>query len=522
MERKRRVRLFVLLALLSLPLLCLAGCSENTISGNYSYLSTPTPSPGVYYGTLEGYVIASNGKSAPVKAERKGVSVPLGFHVLPGVRVTLGTGEAAVTDAQGKFYFPRVRSGACAVKIFASDAGYYKDFTQNVTIIANSYNYINNDPINPFIVAVSKNVPTLELYSETDISAWPKVVTRLRVVDNTPPMPVDIPCISKDNFTLLMNGTSPYTGFTMVAGADNRYTFTIPNVPLGSRSAKLTLNYAGMTSSTTLDFSEFYGNMVALLVGVNIYQFVTPDLPECKPDVVDTWGSLEGSAAWAVGQMAIMYDNLPTKANIKSAIMSLSGTFTSKDLFLLVFSSHGTNDGTRGYLIPYDGTDDSSTWISGDELKSWLEALRKPGETSNFAVVLDSCFSGMFIGKGPLSAVSKYVPMKNSNPGFSGETPEKQIQEMPDAVAITACAGTETSLAVPALGHSLCINYLIEGLGPGAVIGPADLDHDGQISMAELYNYAQPLVVDYALQVPHEQHPQFYSGPPGRNLIIKY
>ncbi|MFH0802847.1 MAG: caspase family protein [bacterium] len=520
--RNGHIRLFVILTLLSFPLFWLSGCSESTITGDYRYLSTPTPSPGPGFGTLEGYVIASNGKSAPAMTGPKAVSVPLGFHVLPSIRVVLASGEATVTDAQGRFYFPKATAGNCAVKIYASDAGYYKDFTQNVNIVLNASNYINKDPLNPFIVAVSRNVSSLELYADTNLSQWPKVVATLRVVDNTPPMPVDIPCISKDNFSFLLNGTTPYTDFTMVSGADNRYTFTI-TVPPGNRNAKLSLTFAGVVSSTVLDFSEEFGITLALLVGINTYQFVSPDLPECKPDAVDTYQSLTGSKLWEEGRYALLTDDLSTKANIKSDILALSGVFGPKDTFFLVISSHGTNDGNKGYLIPYDAKlDDPSTLISGDELKSWLETIRKPGEFTNIAVALDSCFSGMFIGKGPQAACSKYVPMPGSAFDFKGETPLKQLQEMPDAVVITASAGTETSLTAPSLGHSLCMNFLIEGLGRGAVIGPADLNHDGKISMAELYEYAEPLVVNYASQIPHEQHPQFYPGPLGRELIIKY
>lgn len=245
------------------------------------------------------------------------------------------------------------------------------------------------------------------------------------------------------------------------------------------------------------------------MAGVNIYEDISlQELRECKPDVVDTWTNLKDSPRWFWGSATLLYDALPKKAAIRDAIRAHAGTFGPEDLFLLVFSGHGTNDGDKGYLIPYDGLETDS-YISGEELKSWLTDLIKPGEHTNICVILDSCFSGNFIGKHPGGMTSKFVPIPGSRLDFKGDDPVKQIQEMPDAVVITASEGTEYSLTAPEFGHSLCMNFLIEGLGPGRSAGPADTDHDGRVSMSELKNYAYPRVVDQSL---NEQHPQFYKG----------
>jgi len=258
----------------------------------------------------------------------------------------------------------------------------------------------------------------------------------------------------------------------------------------------------------------------AVLVGVNQYLDPSMNLPECKPDAVDTKSALAGSILWGASgnNITVLTDTQPTKAAIRNAILAHQGLYGPNDLFLLVFSSHGTNDGTTGYVIPYDGTDTNS-YISGDELKSWLTALRKTGEYTNICVIIDSCFSGLFIGKAPAGRTSKFVRIPGSRLDFKGDNPAKQIQEMPDAVAITAAAGNEESLTAPSLGHSLCMHYLITGLGPGSTIGPADINHDGKITMTELYNYAYPLVVQYASQIPWEQHPQFNKGASVVELI---
>jgi len=197
--------------------------------------------------------------------------------------------------------------------------------------------------------------------------------------------------------------------------------------------------------------------------------------------------------------------------------MSQAGTYGPQDLFLLFFSSHGTNDGTKGYLIPYDG-ENINSFISGEELKSWLTALRKPGQMTHILVIIDACFSGLFIGKSPNGTTSKFVPIPGSSFKFKGKDPVKQLQEMPDTVVITASAGNETSLTVTELGHSLCTYYLTKGLGQGGTIGPADLNHDGKITMFELYSYANPLVVDYASRALNNQHLQLY----GTEVFIKY
>lgn len=279
---------------------------------------------------------------------------------------------------------------------------------------------------------------------------------------------------------------------------------------------------AGPAPTATPTPSPPDGKTVAVLVGVNIYLYQTPNLSECKPDALDFGSSIVGSPMWSgVSTVTTLVDAQPTKSAIQNAILVQAGTFGPQDLFVLVFSSHGSNDGGTGYLIPYDGANINS-YISGEELKSWLTALRKPGEYTNICVILDSCYSGLFIGKGPSGMTSKFVPIPGSRLDFTGDDPAKQIQEMPDAVVITASKGSETSLAVPALGHSLCMNYVIEGLGAGSKIGPADTNHDGKISMSELYVYAYPWVVDYATQHHDKQTPQYHPNSSGSEVILKY
>jgi uncharacterized caspase-like protein len=262
-------------------------------------------------------------------------------------------------------------------------------------------------------------------------------------------------------------------------------------------------------------------------VGVNRYQDPsTPDLPECKPDVVDTRTALVGSVMWGSSgsNITVLTDTQPTKSAVRNAILAQAGTYGPHDLFLLVISSHGTNYEGQGYLIPYDGGSDPDTFISGAELKTWLTSLRAPGQNTNICVFIDACYSGLLIGKGlegdnPLSCRAKFVMKPGSKPLASVVPPTKQIEQMTDAIAITACLGSEISLTAPSLGHSLCMHYLITGLGNGSVIGPADPGHTGHITMTQLYNYAQPKVVDYASQIPHEQHPQIYKGTDAADLI---
>jgi uncharacterized caspase-like protein len=67
---------------------------------------------------------------------------------------------------------------------------------------------------------------------------------------------------------------------------------------------------------------------------------------------------------------------------------------------------------------------------------------------------------------------------------------------------LTASRSAEVSLELPELGHGVFTYYLMQGLK-----GAADLNHDGIVTLQELYEYLEQQVTQKARSVGGNQHP---------------
>ena len=67
---------------------------------------------------------------------------------------------------------------------------------------------------------------------------------------------------------------------------------------------------------------------------------------------------------------------------------------------------------------------------------------------------------------------------------------------------ITAARASEVALELPDLGHGLFTHNLLRGLA-----GSADLDHDGIVTLPELYQYLEERVSAESPRLGVNQHP---------------
>ena len=198
----------------------------------------------------------------------------------------------------------------------------------------------------------------------------------------------------------------------------------------------------------------------------------------------------------------------PTKGSIIADIQALTPTLGSNDVLVVYFSGHGTQDNTvtpyREYFDPYQGVlqytpngqyyDFPVPSVRDDELRSTFDAIKTPRKV----LILDTCNSGGFIGNqletdwtapssaGTLAfvspatlvqAIANYLRMQSSPTGLS---------PYGTAMVLSAAGRDELSYESSSYGHGVMTYWLLQGLA-----GPADLNHDGNITALESFAYAK-------------------------------
>jgi hypothetical protein len=162
------------------------------------------------------------------------------------------------------------------------------------------------------------------------------------------------------------------------------------------------------------------------------------------------------------------------------------------------YSGHGApNPQTSdAYLVPYDG-DPAFLDTTGYPLKRLYAALDKLPAT-NITVVLDSCFSGAG-GRSVIAKGARPMVLSVENAVLAGGK----------TAVLAASSGAQISSTFEEQGHGLLTYFFLKGLQ-----GEGDLNHDGTITLAELYEYVKPNVQRIARkQYNNEQQPQLLASP---------
>jgi len=162
------------------------------------------------------------------------------------------------------------------------------------------------------------------------------------------------------------------------------------------------------------------------------------------------------------------------------------------------YSGHGAPNTKTGdaYLVPYDG-DPSFVETTAYPVKQLYAALDKL-PAKDIVVVLDSCFSG---------AGGRSVLAKGARP--MGIALETAVASTGKAMVLAASSGDQISSTYEEKGHGLLTYFFLKGLQ-----GDGDVNKDGVIELAELYEYLKPNVQRIARkQYNTEQTPQLLASP---------
>ncbi len=172
-----------------------------------------------------------------------------------------------------------------------------------------------------------------------------------------------------------------------------------------------------------------------------------------------------------------LYDKKATKAQITSILEDQMAPILQKhDAILFFFAGHGT---TRelggkdwGYIVPSDATDQSSSYISMDELRT---LSRKMGNAKHQAFIMDCCYGGQLgTRSGGISTnVPNYLKVVGTRVARQILTAGGRKQEVADGG--------------PG-GHSVFAGYFLKAVAKGL----ADTNFDGWITFSELVSYLVP------------------------------
>jgi uncharacterized caspase-like protein len=252
-------------------------------------------------------------------------------------------------------------------------------------------------------------------------------------------------------------------------------------------------------------------NAYAIVIGIEQYREKLP-----KADFADRDAKLVGEYLTSV--MGYPEENVVVRTNDKAARTDLEKYFehwlpnnieTDSPVFIY-YSGHGAPNPKTGdaYLVPYDG-DPTFVDSTSYPLKRLYAALDKL-PTKDITVVLDSCFSGA----GGRSVIAKGMrPMVISM--------ENPLVTSDKTMVLAASSGEQVSSTYDDKGHGLLTYFFLKGLQ-----GEADLNKDGTVNVAELFEYVKPRVQKVARkQYNNEQTPQLLANPDrlkhGGNRLIE-
>ncbi|MCZ6678921.1 MAG: caspase family protein [Candidatus Poribacteria bacterium] len=274
----------------------------------------------------------------------------------------------------------------------------------------------------------------------------------------------------------------------------------------------------------------------ALLVGIDDYKMISPDLRFCESDAKRMREAIVKYADFKSENIKMLLGSEATKKNIRKTIKQwLINNVKHGDKMFFYFSGHGvqipdpTNreeDGKDELLCAYDSARHSYTFIRDNELGKWMDQI----QTDEKIVILDCCHSGTatrgMVSFGEESdnvpRVKAYYPdptsaiRESTLDEIKTYDPEITEAELADAgtravggdqggeTSISGCRDDQVSLESPAVEGGVLTNYIIESLRSRQT----DANGDGVVTVHELWTETRKRIQKKGWQ----QDPQYYGN----------
>jgi uncharacterized caspase-like protein len=244
-----------------------------------------------------------------------------------------------------------------------------------------------------------------------------------------------------------------------------------------------------------------------------------PGLRYTVADAESVYEALIRRAGFQKDHVLLLTDKTERKPTLRNIRWAL-GTFLSRsaqkdDTVLIFFAGHGApevdprgieRDGLAKYLIPSDVDPDDlySSALPMDELQTIFSRI----EAERVVAFLDTCYSG--------AAGGRTFQSKKTRSSQVDDLFLEQLTRSKGRAIITASRPTEVSIELSDLGHGIFSYYLVEGLN-----GAADLNHDGIVTIQELYEYLEQQVTQKSRAVGGNQHPVMKGELEGVLPLVK-
>ncbi|MGP8070193.1 MAG: caspase domain-containing protein [Candidatus Bathyarchaeia archaeon] len=194
-------------------------------------------------------------------------------------------------------------------------------------------------------------------------------------------------------------------------------------------------------------------------------------------------------------------DFLPTRSNIMHHVSSLARMAKEDDIILFAFSGHGMEEGGSSYLLPADARTGILTQ-TGIAVK-WIKETLGQATCRAKVMVLDACHAGAMTGRANTGQMTQ---------GFA-----KEITDLAEGFALlSSCKLNEVSYEWEEKKHGVFSHFLCEGL-----MGYADLDSDGKITVSEANRYVTERVTKWAFNSNRQQSPTLELKVSG-DIILAY
>jgi hypothetical protein len=191
--------------------------------------------------------------------------------------------------------------------------------------------------------------------------------------------------------------------------------------------------------------------------------------------------------------------NKPIRSNLMSAVKSLSECASDKDSILFYFSGHGIEQEGKSYLLPMD----SRINVLGDTAIpiTWIKETLAKSNARAKILILDACHAGALLGKAGSGQMTK---------GFN----DTLFSPAEGMAILSSCKFNEVSYEWDEKTHGVFSYYLTEGL-----LGHADLDSDGVVTISEINRYVSEKVKSWAFRSGVQQNPTLQYNVSG-DLIL--
>jgi hypothetical protein len=269
----------------------------------------------------------------------------------------------------------------------------------------------------------------------------------------------------------------------------------------------------------------FAGERYALVIGISRYvpDQGLADLDGPGPDRDAIVKTLLDDFGYKRQNIVVLSDVAATRAGILAALDNLIARVNQGDYVFFYYSGHGTSpqgqhnlpiDGDTGALFPSDFVGGTPAEVA-ERLVVGRRDLRprllKLDQKATVFAVLDTCFSQNLMKSVRPRGKSRGVALSQVIKTRSGSLENDYQEELKSGTAVpspypyqnvawisAALAGQEAvdidkdvlrqnkTATVDGLPHGALTNALLKGLS-----GEADLNHDGVITHAELYDYLQ-------------------------------